>query len=510
MGKSLSASKDALAIVSVGFFSLLTNIFIGVFYEIPVPKIHDEFAYLLSGETFAAGRLTNPTHPMWQHFETFHVFHVPTYQTKYPPAQGLFIALGTLLTARPILGVWISLALAYSATCWMLLAVFPRPWAFYGSMLAAASPNMLTWWGQSYWGGAVAMLGGALLFGAVFRFRRRLVLCDSLLLGLGIGILANSRPLEGAIICFAATPIIIASMRQWILNEQGKRLLWRFGLPLAAICLILAVWLLLYNYELTGNVFTSPYENWNSKEATHEIIRSYRGSPRLSVIDKLLRLYRFFVGPILLLSMLGFGFSLGGKKVIFSLGTVVCVVAITLAWPKARAWPHYIAPISCLIFVIIVHGLRSLSSFRLKRTSWGRYFVIGISIAYFTKSVLSLGMRVSNGPRKDWAHARTAIIQCLENQGSKDLIMVRYSPRHNIHREWVYNSADIDNAEVVWARELSPRKNKQLFEYFRERNVWLLLADMHPPHLLPYTDEVVKADEEHQNMSVDIRDCSGT
>ena len=87
--------------------------------------------------------------------------------------------------------------------------------------------------------------------------------------------------------------------------------------------------------------------------------------------------------------------------------------------------------------------------------------------------------------------------------------MVRYSPRHNIHREWVYNSADIDNAEVVWARELSPRKNKQLFKYFRERKVWLLLADMYPPRLFPYTDDVVKVYEKHLNMSGDVQGCGG-
>ena len=182
----------------------------------PPPAFQDDFSYLLAADTFAHWRLANPSHPMWIHFETFHVIFHPTYASMYPPAQGLLLLAGRML-GHPFVGVALSIGLMCAAICWMLQAWLPPGWALLGGVLPITRIGMFSYWANSYCGGAVAAIGGALVLGAWPRIIRRQRLGDALMLGLGLAILANSRPYEGFIL---ALPVAV-SLFLWMLGKRS-------------------------------------------------------------------------------------------------------------------------------------------------------------------------------------------------------------------------------------------------------------------------------------------------
>ena len=508
------AERKALAVFSIFLIVIGVRLAVLPLLPVPVPGIHDEFSNLLLGDTLAHGRLANPPHPMWISFESFHINWVPTYSSKYPPGQGAILALGQLL-GHPWIGVLLSTAAMCAAILWMLQAWLPARWAFLGAVLVALKFGIASYWINSYWGGAVAATGGALVLGAMPRVVRRARTRDTLLLGLGIAILANTRPYEGLLFC-----IPIAGWFLWWLAGKTKssmpphtRIV-RVLAPLAVILLLTIGFIGYYNRRVTGSALLFPhvlnsrtyrstglflwdqpkqpityhnqqfedfYNGWEREDYDHTWADVLKVSG-----EKLTRSGNtyFWWGAILLLPGLPFVFldrKMRLPLLIFALGTVAF---FTLIW----SFPHYAAPLTCVIFLLLVQAIRHLRRMHLAGRPLGRAFSWAILCLLATDASLSIKNRVCDP--MDWTckgdPSRAAIANELSKTPGKHLIVVRYEADHNLHDEWVYNGAEIDTAKVLWARDIDPVQNAKLFAYFRDRHIWFVNPDTDNSTLVPY------------------------
>ena len=470
-----SALVFAVALILLAGFARL--------HEISAPLVHDEYAYLLSADTFVSGRLTNPSHPLWEHFETFHVLQHPSYQAKYPPGQGMVLAFGQLV-GHPIVGVWLSWSAALAAVFWMLAGFLPLRWALLGPILFLFNPYLFMVWGQTYWGGAVATLGGALFFGGLFRVRNATRTFDGVAMGLGLFLLGNSRPMEGIATAALAMGLFGFYVRRHFMADRFPELLRRILIPFGAGLALLVLWTMYYNLRVTGNPFTLPYFRYHPELSPHLDIRSFTGSPAMSFLGRGYRLLTHLVGIPLLLTT---PFILRRHKAPFvRISVLIAYVVGLLVLASSRGWAHYVAPILPLVVFLIITGLKGLWRWRLFGQPIGRLCFVAALVVHFGLWGRSAYGRISFGPFQSFARDRLNMIAQLEEQGGKHLILVRYGEERTRDKEWIYNRADIDGASVVWARDMGPEKNRALLEYFSDRTLWRVDVPPQRTKLLPY------------------------
>jgi hypothetical protein len=495
----------------VGLLALGVRLALLPVRPIPEPTVQDEFAYLLGAETFCLGRVTNPPHPMWVHFETFHENFQPTYASKYPPAQSLFLALGWKLFGRPWYGVWLSCGLMCAALCWMLQGWLPPRYALLGGLMAVAQWGVAGYWIDSYWGGAVAAAAGALVLGAVPRLARRPTAGVAALAALGAVALANSRPYEGAVTAAAAAGALLVWRRRG--RRPFKELLaWRIAAPVGAILGGGLAAMLYYNYRVTGNALLMP---WALNQAQygvapifwmmptsappvyrHEVIRKLwmeldtllywraRASPG-HVLVAFFDILPFFL-PLAAMPVAAIAAVLRrSRKVRYVLG----MLAVSMAglFLERTSLPHYFAPAVGLVLALVVQGAQYL------RVRWGGSALAIFAALFFTTAAFYVAKDPNPYANRRFSAQRAGVIHRLESEGGgggRQLAIVRYAPNHNLLEEWVYNHADIDGSAIVWARDMGEARNRELLDYYHARQpgrkVWLLEADGPDPQPAAY------------------------
>lgn len=522
------ACRRTLAVAIPGLAVLLLRLAMLPLLPIPLPFLPDDFSFLLAGDTFASGRLTNPTPAMWIHFETIHITMVPTYISMYFPAQGLFIAFGKLYLGHPWFGVLLSSALMCSSFCWMLQAWLPAGWAFLGAMLAVLRLGLFSYWINTYsGGGAIAALGGALVLGALPRYVRHTRQRDGILLALGVALLATSRPYEGLLLCIPSALFLARWL--WRCKRQAYRTLLKSA-ALPAIMLVAAgSWMAYYDHSAFGRASTlpytvdratyaiAPYYVWQHARPEphyhHASLRNFYRDSELKAFDaihnvsgfipqtliKVVRTFVFFAGFALLPPLIMARRALMDRRIRF---LVLCVlVLIPGMLIEIFLIPHYLAPFTCAFYAIGLQCMRHLRVWRPGGRAVGIAMVrasvmVCLALAASRLCTRPLHIVVDEWPASNWSGMwygpehygaeRAAVEDKLLRAPGRQLVLVRYSDGHNPLNEWVYNLPDIDNSKVIWAREMDPVNNAELIRYYYDRNVWLVEPDVEQGELSPY------------------------
>jgi hypothetical protein len=523
------ARRRSLSVAVVGFAAFFLRLAILPLFPIPVPFITDEFSFLLAADTFASGRLTNPTPGMWVNLESIHVTMKPTYMSMYFPAQGLVLAAGKVLTGHPWCGILVVTALMCAAVCWMLQAWLPPSWALLGGLLVVVRLGLFSYWINTYSGaGSIVALGGALVLGALPRFIKHNRFRDALLMAIGVALLGIARPYDGLLLCL---PVAVY-LGRWIFGGKNRPspalLLRRTALPLALI-MTAGAWMAYYDYRVFGNPLTlpytvnrsqyamAPYFIWQSKRPEpnyqHKLIREFYYQDELNNFNKIqnregfipetllkvARAFVFYAGISLFIPLIMVRRVFLDRRLRFLILCLPVLIAGQLI--EVFLLPHYLAAYTAAFYAI---GLQAMRHLRLWKPG-GQAVGLTLQRSVVTICVLMAALRVVAEPlhfalplwptteAAEWfgfssfsGIERAKTEAALKQMPGKQLAIVRYAPNHNPQVEWVYNAADLDNAKIVWAWDMDNAANQSLIDHYKDRTVWLVEPDATPAKVTPY------------------------
>jgi hypothetical protein len=495
----IEMQRPALAalVLALGFVAL--RIALLPLMPVPVPVVTDEFSHLLLADTLLHGRVANPVHPFWPHFESIHILMQPHYASVYFPGHALWLAAGRLVTGSAWAGVLAECAGFLLALYWMLRGWMPSRWALFGILLAALRFAIGSYWINAYHGGFLPAIGGALVAGAFARLQKRPNILQGLVFGIGLAILGSTRPVEGALYS-----VPFAAVLAWNFRRNA------IALAFAALpVLICAGALGVYFTHVTGSPFVTPYqinqktygwpmtlaflkpphiENHNIEFARYydyEMSEHQRVDGPVHFVEfltfRMQEYWRFFLGPALSVPLLMLG-QVWRRRRMLVIGAGGGLFAVLI---EGGASPHYLAPAAAVLIAIVVECCRHLRASHV-------YVLRLLPIMMTLVLTLRIGAQSIGLPytqklnfqswccRVEGNQNRARIAGVLDLIPGSHLVFVRAKTDEYNLLQWIYNDADIDRSRIVWARDLGPERNAELVRYYAGRQVWMVDPNVEP------------------------------
>ena len=348
---------------------------------------------------------------------------------------------------------------------------------------------------NSYWGGAVTAIGGALVIGAWVRIVRAKQWRYAWVFGIGAVVVILARPFEGFL-------LVVPALTALGMADRTARV-W---LPIVITGVLGASWLAYDNYRVTGHPLRLPYRSITSNTKLSLLFRFCRFLPLrerfgISILESRNRetyeparsWYLFIDRPLDWLTLLRYYYG----NLIWLLPVVVFLPAL---WHSRRTrfaliltavigaaslievwwYPHYGAPFLAALLILVAQSMRHLGQWKYHGRPVGRFLVNAMPVAVFAMMITSEAEATAKHRTADQIQAMNAQNaqkenieqELLKKQPGQHVIFVSYEGLPSPHEEWIYNPANIDAAPVIWALDLGQTENEKLRNYYAGRSCW--------------------------------------
>jgi hypothetical protein len=395
----------------------------------------------------------------------------------------------------------------------------------------------------------VAACGAALLFGGMRRTWTLPRTIPSILTGLGLVLLGNTRPFEGLLV---GIPVVV-TLGYWLIRRhqiplRAKLVSW--VLPLGAVLFLGSLFMAVYNRAVTGDWSRFPHDV-HTTQYLHQgnFLFSSTHPPERTQVERIARLYGLYVytpqhglGLItkaaknvytrfpatIAWAALGFGVPSGDARasyltlalwILIFVAVLVadrwvwfcCLTILFVVLGQSLVWwwyPHYGAPLVPIVLAAVATTLRRITLLS-KSADWGRKFAPAMVVLLagifavpwlpainrwidHRTGVNATGSQVSSpssasDSSPDVVLSLSDLLRRLEQTGRDHLVFVRYEGAVPLGRQWVRNRADLHSARVILAHDLGEKRNPALVATYPGRSVWLAKVSTEQTLLKPYT-----------------------